>query len=240
MATVGSLTFGSLSASERAHNLLIGEGVEIHPTAEIGANVVLYDDVHVGAGVVIKHNCVIGEQPSLAIDSRAKPQAAAATTIEVGAVICNGVVIIAGAGIGADAIIGDQGFIREGAEIAEDCVIGRGCMVGVAASIGRRTKIQNNSIVLPGMVIEEDVFIGATLSGATDHSIGRDPAQAQQTVTLRRGCRIGSSVCLMPGIEIGEEALVGAGAVVLESVPARAKVAGVPARVIGSTAADHA
>ncbi|MBJ7353406.1 MAG: N-acetyltransferase [Thermoleophilaceae bacterium] len=239
MPYVRDLSFGSLAPDSRAPNLLVGSGVEIHPTAQIGANVVIYDDVTIDALAVVKHNCVIGESPTLAIDTRAVPQPKVRTVIEAGAMICNGVVMISGCRIGSDTIIGDQSFVREGAVVAEDCVIGRGCSIGVGASIGRGTKIQNNSIVMPGMVIEADVFIGAMLSGATDDSIGRDPDLAQQAVTVRRGARIGSSVCLLPGIEIGEEAFIGAGAVVLDSVPPRAKVAGVPARTIGVVADEE-
>ena len=57
--------------------------------------------------------------------------------------------------------------------------------------------------------------------------------------TLRRGCRIGGGVLLTPGVEIGEEAFVGAGAVVTRDVPARTRVAGVPARSIGMVADDQ-
>ena len=65
-------------------------------------------------------------------------------------------------------------------------------------------------------------------------SFGRDTELVRKGVILRRGCMIGSGVCFLPGVEVGEEAIVGAGAVVRESVPARTKVAGVPARVLGS------
>lgn len=236
MAVVRSHLFAGLTPDTRAPNLLVGKNVEIHRSAQIGANVVIYDDVTIGAEAVIKHNCVIGESPTLALDSRALPQPVRTTSIGDGTMICNAVVICAGAQIGCHVIIGDQSFVREGTDIAADTMIGRGCSVGAGASIGSGVKVQNNSIIMPGMTIEDDVSIGAMLSGATDHSIGRDPALAQQAVTVRRGARIGSSVCLMPGIEVGEEAFIGAGAVVLESVLPREKVAGVPARTIGIVA----
>ena len=236
MAVFKPLLFDALTPDRRAPNLLIGKNVEIHPSAQIGANVVIYDDVVIGAEAVIKHNCVIGERPTLALDSHALPRPARATSIGDGTMICNAVVICAGAQIAGDVIIGDQSFVREGTDISSDTMIGRGCSVGAGASIGSGVKVQNNSIIMPGMTIEDDVSIGAMLSGATDHSLGRDPALAQQSVTVRRGARIGSSVCLLPGIEIGEESFIGAGAVVLKTVAPREKVAGVPARTIGVVA----
>lgn len=236
MAAVRTLMFDQLTPDSRAPNLLLGKDVSIHSSAQIGANVVIYDDVQIAANAVIKHNCVIGERPTLALDTRAIPQAVRPTSIGEGTIVCNGVVICAGAQIAGDVILGDQSFVREGTDISADTMIGRGCIVGSGATIGSGVKVQSNSIILPGITIEDDVFIGAMLSGATDQSIGRDPALAQRAVTIRRGARVGSSVCLMPGIEVGEEAYIGAGAVVLESVPPRAKVAGVPARTIGVVA----
>lgn len=224
----------ALAADSRAPNLLMGRDVEIDPSARIGANVVLYDGVRIGPDVTIKHNCVIGERTSLAVDSRSRPQGSAETLIAAGATICNGVVVFAGARIGQDVIIGDQAYVREDVDLAEDVVIGRACNVGAGSTVGARSKIQGSSFVLPGMVIEEDVFVGAMVCGGTDHSMGRVEELARQIVTLRRGCRIGSCACLLPGVVVGEDALVGAGAVVRESVAPRAKVAGVPARVIGA------
>lgn len=172
MTIARSLGVAGLSPSTRAPNLLVGAGVEIDETATIGANVVIYDGVRIGPHALIKNNCVIGESPSLAIDSHAPPQPPRETEIAAGVTVCNGVVIFTGASLGQDAIVGDQAYIREGATIAEDCVIGRGCNIAAGAIVGARTKIQNNSIVLPGMLIEEDVFVGASVSGATDHSMG--------------------------------------------------------------------
>lgn len=225
--------FGSLKSDNRGHNLLVGDNVEIDPSAEIGANVVIHGDVKIGAGCVIKHNCVIGQAPSLSPGSSAVPQEAATTVIGDRTVICNGAVVLNGARIGKSTIIGDYCFVREGAWIGNDTVLGRGTGVGVASRIGDRVRAQGPTGISPLMIVEDDVFISAYLAPITDNSSGRDPAQKNGSVTLRRGCRIGANVSLMPNIEIGEEALVGAGAVVMESVEPRTKVVGAPARVIG-------
>lgn len=228
----------ALTPDPRAPNLLIGADVEIDPTATIGANVVLYDGVRIGAGATIKHNCVIGEAPTLAPDSNHSVPHDLRTTIGAGVTICNGVVIFAGVAIGERTIIGDQSHVREHTTIAEDCMIGRNCSINPRVTFGARSKVNSNSSIPPRMVVEEDVFIGGMVCAASDASMGRIPAMAQTPVTLRRGCRIGTGSALMAGIEVGEEAVVGLGAVVIKDVPPRTKVAGVPARVIGRTE-DH-
>lgn len=225
--------FESLSPDTRGHNLLVGENVTIHPTAEIGANVVLHDDVEIGAACVIKHNCVIGQSPTLSPESSAIPQSSPTTVIGDRSVVCNGAVILRGAQIGESTIIGDHCFIREGAKVGNDCVLGRGTSVGVASRVGDRVRAQGPTGIAPLMVVEDDVFISINMAPITDRSSGRNADQKNGSVTLRRGCRIGANVSLMPNIEIGEEAVVGAGAVVMKSVDPRAKVVGAPARVIG-------
>lgn len=225
-----------LTPDERGHNLLTATDVEIDESAQIGANVILHAGVRVGPGVTIKNNCVIGEQASLALGSRATAEFGAQTVIEAGATICNAAIIFAGASIGPNVIVGDQAFIRERARLAADVVLGRLSSVSADAVVGQRVKIEAYSAVLPGMIVEEDVVIGPMVIGASDNSMGRVAEMARQRVILRRGCRIGAGVCLLPGIEIGEDAYVGAGAVVTESVPAGIKVVGVPARSIGAVA----
>lgn len=231
--------FGSLQPDTRGHNLLVGENVTIDPSAEIGANVVIHDNVSIGAGCVIKHNCVIGQEPTLSPGSNAIVQSRTTTSIGERSTVCNGSVILQGAQIGEATIIGDHCFVREGATIGDDCVLGRGTSVGVASRIGNRVRAQGPTGIAPLMVIEDDVFISINLAPITDRSSGRNVGEKNGFVTLRRGCRIGANVALMPNIEIGEEALVGAGAVVMNSVEPRTKVVGTPARVIGMVADDE-
>lgn len=228
--------FDSLTPDARGHNLLVGENVTIDPTVQIGANVVIHDNVEIGPGCVIKHNSVIGQAPTLAPNSNALPQSTATTVVGERSAICNGCVILRGVRIGRSTIIGDHAFVREGATIGDDCVIGRGSTVSVAAHVGNRVRVQGPTAIGPRMIVEDDVFISINMAPITDRSSGRDPAQKNGFATLRRACRIGANVSLMPGVEIGEEAVVGAGAVVIDSVAARTKVVGMPARVIGSVA----
>lgn len=228
----------SLTPDLRAPNLLVGSDVEIDETAQIGANVVIYDGVRIGPNAQVKNNCVIGERPSLTPDSHAPPQPDRPTVIASGATICNSVVIFNGVEVGSGAIIGDLSCLREGASIGERVVVGLRCGVGAGAKIGAGARLQAGCVIPPLCLVEEEVSLGALVTGATNNAQRRDPASLREPVVLRRGCRVGSAAVLLPGVEIGENSYVGAGAVVREDVAPWSKVAGVPARVIGRVADD--
>jgi len=89
--------------------------------------------------------------------------------------------------------------------------------------------------------LEEDVFIAPCVVTTNDNYMGRTEARLAEMrgPTIRRGARIGGGAVLLPGVEIGEEAFVGAGAVVLNDVPARALVVGNPARKIRDVPDDE-
>jgi acetyltransferase-like isoleucine patch superfamily enzyme len=89
-------------------------------------------------------------------------------------------------------------------------------------------------------VVEDDVFLGPGVMTMNDDSMARlPPGTALRGPVLRRACRIGGGVLLTPGVEVGEEAFVGAGAVVSRDVPARTRVLGVPARVQAQVPEDQ-
>jgi acetyltransferase-like isoleucine patch superfamily enzyme len=84
-----------------------------------------------------------------------------------------------------------------------------------------------------GSIVEDDVFLGPGVVTTNDDAMGRHPRGAPlRGPVFRRACRVGGGVVLVPGVEIGEEAFVAAGALVTRDVPARAVVMGVPARVV--------
>lgn len=110
-------------------------------------------------------------------------------------------------------------------------MVGRGSAVDNDVTIRNRVKIQSNSYITAGTVVEDDVFVGPGVTLTNDNAMGRHPkGEPSDAPTLRPACRVGGSSVICPGVEIGEEAFVGTGAIVTENAPARTVVVGVPAR----------
>jgi acetyltransferase-like isoleucine patch superfamily enzyme len=150
-----------------------------------------------------------------------------------GVTIGGNVVIHSAVEIGEGARIGDHAQLREGARIGPGSTIGSFVSVEPGVRVGRRVGIQSHCSVNRGTTIEDDVFVGPSVTMANDDTMGRHAAGGElRGPTLRRACRIGAGAVLRPGVEIGEEAFVAAGAVVIADVPSRAVVMGVPAGVV--------
>ena len=128
------------------------------------------------------------------------------------------------------------------------CTIGNGTRIGSfveiqrGAVVGNNCKISSHTFICDGVTIEDGVFVGHGVMFTNDllpRAVNANGSlQTEKDWTLirtlvRAGASIGSNVTVLPGITIGARALIGAGAVVTKDVPPYAKVAGVPARVIG-------
>jgi acetyltransferase-like isoleucine patch superfamily enzyme len=208
---------------------------DIHPTAVVHEGTVL------GKGVKVLEYAVVGKQPVLSPRSTAKREPLAAAEIGDGAVISTGAIVFAGTRVGPRSIVGDQACVRERCVVGEDVVIGRGSLVENDTTVGDRTKIQADAYVTAYSTLEDDVFIAPCVVTTNDNLMGRTERRHEliKGPTIRRGARIGGGAVLCPGVEVGEEAFVGAGAVVTNDVPARKLVVGNPARVIRDVPADE-
>ena len=184
--------------------------------------------------MTIEDGAVVGKHPSFGKQSTAARDPLAPLQIGNGTSILACAVVFAGTSLGRGVIVGDQACVRERCTIGDDVVIGRGAFVENDVTIGARTRIQANAYVTAYSTLEEDVFIAPCAVTTNDNFMGRTEERRALTrgPTIRRGARIGGGAVLLPGVEIGEEAFVGAGAVVLRDVPARAVVVGNPARQI--------
>src|SRR5205814_10235328 len=143
------------------------------------------------------------------------------TELGDGTVVSTGAIVFAGSPIGARCILGDQSCVRERVGIADDVVVGRGSLVENDTTIGRGTRIQAGAYVTAYSTLEEDVFIAPCVVTTNDNFMGRTERRKElmKGPTIRRGARIGGGAIICPGLEIGEEAFVGAGAVVTKAVP---------------------
>jgi acetyltransferase-like isoleucine patch superfamily enzyme len=229
----------ALRRSDRGPNLWVGDDVVLADDVAIGANVVIHAGARIEAGATLQDGAVLGKAATLAPHSSAAGAHPGPLVISAGATVCTGAVVFAGAVIGLGAIVGDQAHVRERAVVGAHTVIGRGSAVGTATTIGARVRVQTSAWLTSWSVVEDDVFVGPGVMTMNDQTMSRlTRGAALRGPVLRRACRVGGGVLLTPGVEIGEEAFVAAGAVVTADVPARARVMGVPGRVIGSVHAD--
>jgi UDP-2-acetamido-3-amino-2,3-dideoxy-glucuronate N-acetyltransferase len=218
--------------SPKAPGLVLGENVQIGEGVSFGAHVVVHSGTVIGDGCVIEDGAVLGKRPRLARGSSAKGEVEDLVLGER-VTVCCGAVVFAGASVSAEAILGDQSYVRERSHVGPGSVIGRGSVVDNDVRVGARVKVQTGVYLTAFTVIEDDVFVGPGTTTTNDDTMARHPPDMQlRGATLRRACRVGGGVVLTPGVEIGEEAFVAAGAVLTRDVPARAVVMGVPARVV--------
>jgi acetyltransferase-like isoleucine patch superfamily enzyme len=158
--------------------------------------------------------------------------------IGAGTIVSTGAIVFAGTTVGERVILGDQSCVRERVTVGDDVVIGRGSLVENDTTIGAMTKIQAEAYITAYSTLEEHVFIAPCVVTTNDNYMGRTEKRHDlvRGPTIRRGARVGGGAILCPGIEIGEEAFVGAGAVVTKDVEPRMLVVGNPARVIRAVA----
>jgi acetyltransferase-like isoleucine patch superfamily enzyme len=208
---------------------------EVHPSATVHPGTVL------GDGVKVLENAVVGKQPALSARSTAKREPLWPTVIGSGTVVSTGAIVFAGSVIGERVILGDQSCVRERVTIGDDVVLGRGSLVENDTTIGAMTRIQAEAYVTAYSTIEEHVFIAPCVVTTNDNFMGRTEKRHAliRGATIRRGARVGGGVVLCPGIEVGEEAFIAAGAVVTGDAPARKVLMGVPARVVRDVNEDE-
>jgi acetyltransferase-like isoleucine patch superfamily enzyme len=191
-------------------------------------------------GTIVPDDCtildyaVLGKQPTLSPSSTAKQEELPPLELGPGTVVSTGAIVFAGTRVGARVIVGDQACVRERCELGDDVVVGRGSLVENDTTIGARTKIQAMAYVTAYTIVEEDVFLAPCVQTSNDNFMGRTERRhgLRKGPTIRRGARVGAGAVLCPAVEIGEEAFVGAGAVVVKDVPPRVVVVGNPARVL--------
>jgi acetyltransferase-like isoleucine patch superfamily enzyme len=208
---------------------------DVHPTA------LVYPGTVLGEGVQVLEHAVVGKQPSLSPRSTAKRDQLPPTEIGDGTIVSTGAIVFAGSRIGARVILGDQSCVRERVTVGDDVVIGRGSLVENDTTIGALTRIQAMAYITAYSTLEDQVFIAPCVQTTNDNFMGRTERRHEliKGPTIRRGARVGGGAVLLPAVVIGEEAFVGAGAVVTKDVPARAVVVGNPARQIRDVPDDE-
>lgn len=136
--------------------------------------------------------------------------------------------------IGKGTKIWNQAQVRENAEIGENCIISKNVYIDEHVKIGDRVKVQNNVNVYHGVTVEDDVFLGPSMTFTNDMYPRSFNTEWRITETLvKKGASIGANATIRCGITICEYGTVGSGSVVTKDVPAYALVVGNPAHQIG-------
>ena len=201
----------------------------------------MYPGTVLGEGVKVLEGAVVGKQPTLSPRSTAKREPLPPATLGDGTIVSTGAIVFAGTTIGARVVLGDQSCVRERVEIGDDVVLGRGSLVENDTTIGAMTKIQADAYITAYSTLEEHVFIAPCVVTTNDNWMGRTEKRFGNIKgpTIRRGARVGGGVVICPALEIGEEAFIGAGAVVTKDVPPRAVMVGNPARRVRDVADEE-
>lgn len=188
-----------------------------------------FPNVHLGAGVEIDDFVVLGRAPK-----GAEP-GSIALEIGEGSVLRSHSVFYAGSRIGARFQCGHGALVREHCVIGDDCSIGSGTVLEFQVTLGNEVRVHSQCFVPEHSILEDGCWIGPNVV-ITNAKFPQTPRTKELLAGVRvcRKAKIGANSTLLPGVTIGEGALVGAGSVVTKDVPKGMVVAGNPARIMGS------
>ncbi len=212
---------------------VIEKNVEIGENCTLGHHVIIREGTKIGSGVRIDDNTVIGKQPlrskrSIFKSDKAYLPAVIGDECLIGAQV----VIYTGCEIANSVLVADSAAVREDVKIGEATIIGRSCTVENFTTIGKKCKLETNSYITAYSTIEDYCFIAPGVVTTNDNYLGRTEERFKhfKGVTLRKGARIGGGAVILPGIEIGADAVIAAGAVVTKNVPTKKIFIGAPAK----------
>ncbi len=208
----------------------IGPGVHIHPHVVIESGVEIAEDVEVFPGAYL------GKEPKGAGATARVISFERRVRIGAGSSIGPHVVIFQDVEIGAGTLIGDGASIREQCRVGSRCIVSRYVTVNYNTVIGDRVKIMDMTHITGNVIIGDDVFISVLVGSANDNQMDKRQYEEGRIVGPRveDHASIGMGASLLPGVRIGEGAIVGSGAVVTRDVEPYTLVLGVPAKAVRS------
>jgi UDP-2-acetamido-3-amino-2,3-dideoxy-glucuronate N-acetyltransferase len=212
--------------------VVIEEDVVIGRDCVIGSNSVIRAGSILGDGLCIGEQVTIGKPPMRAANSAVTRQTKLPPArIADESIVGTGSVIYAGAQIGRKVLVADLATVRENVVVGDFTIVGRGVAIENECRIGRWCKLETNVYITAYSILEDRVFIAPGVVTSNDNYVGRTEERFKhfKGVTVKRGGRIGANCTILPGVCIGEDALVAAGSVVTKDAPAGQIVMGSPA-----------
>jgi acetyltransferase-like isoleucine patch superfamily enzyme len=226
-ASVGSgSTFGEFC--------VIGDKVRIGAGCRIGHHVVIHPDTTIGDSVRIDDHTIIGKLPMRAANTAVtKDDTLPPCTVGNDCIIGAGVIIYRGCTIDNKVLVADLSTVRENVSIGYKTIVGRGVAIENFCTIGRFVKLETNVYITAYSDIEDRCFVAPCVATSNDNYVGRTEERFRhfKGVIVRQGARIGVNATILPGKEIGEDALIAAGALLTTDAPAHKIMAGMPAKV---------
>lgn len=213
---------------------VISEGVDLGDGVVVGNHVTIYPRTRIAAGCQIGDNSVVGKSPTAAKTSTLKLTALQPLELGPGCTLGTGVVLYAGTTIGRECFFADGAQIRERCSLGVRVIIGRGATVEQDTTIGDFSKLQTGAYITAKSTLAENVFIAPGVVTTNDNYVGRTEERHAKIrgPHIEKGARVGGGAVLLPGVRIGQEALVAAGSVVTKDVEPYTVVIGCPARAL--------
>lgn len=212
---------------------VINDNVEIGSGCVIGSNVIIHSDTKIGQNVRIDDNTVLGKLPMKAANSAVtKEQQLPPLEIGDDCIIGALVVMYRGCKLGEKVLVADLSTIRENVTIGDFTIIGRGVAIENFCTIGSYCKLETNVYLTAYSEVEDRVFIAPCVATSNDNYVGRTEERFKhfKGVTVKKGGRLGVASVILPGLTIGADSLVAAGAVVTKDTADKVIVAGLPAK----------
>jgi acetyltransferase-like isoleucine patch superfamily enzyme len=219
--------------TEVGYGVVVETGVRIGRRCRIGHHVVVRAGTVIGDEVRLDDFVSVGKWPLRAVNSILKAtQQLDPAEIGDGCLLGTGATVYRGAALGRNVLVADQATVRERVRIGDYTIVGRGVVVENDCVVGRYCKLETEAYITAYSTLEDRVFIAPQVTTTNDRFIGRTEERFKhfRGIIVRRGGRVGAGSVILPGLTVGEDALIAAGSVLTRDAPPRMILLGSPAK----------